>query len=85
MVDNEPAVRASRILYETNRQEPDRANLRGVISYTQSIWLPCDTIFPKLLSSGPSSRRSWSGIWTAAIRAAGSPASGARITPRSGW
>jgi len=33
MVDNEPAVSASRILYETNRQEPDRVNLRGVSSY----------------------------------------------------
>jgi hypothetical protein len=33
MIDNEPVVWASRILYETNRQEPAPANLRGPRSH----------------------------------------------------
>jgi hypothetical protein len=31
MINNEPATWPSRILYETNRKESDRANPRGVI------------------------------------------------------
>jgi hypothetical protein len=38
MINNDPAVWASRILSETNRQEPDRVDRRSLPP--RMIWLP---------------------------------------------